>query len=331
MAAPVIDPKQSVPDFDQFEPWGFQPYATNYPTTWQASGLPPGVVIDGVAGLISGAATLPGTYQFALTATNSDGVSAQVSFVVGIRPAPPPAPSGAVVTVVDLDTRAVTFTAADPKLGLLLKRGDDIIFQIQFVRNNVGQELAVTALKTAFKDDETEEPPLILSQRPPLAVTGTSSTHLINATAHGLPNGTAVAFTSLTGGTGLTAGTAYYVVTTATDTFQLSATPGGTPIAFSTDISAGTVTVIPWIKVGSGTSTVYRLYVQLAAADDAFPGYPADETSADVLTRSETVQLLGEFEWQETNGLGVGPATIRSSSQSWAALLVRDLIANTSP
>src|SRR6266436_4206211 len=135
MAIPVIDITQSVPDYDQWQAWGFQPYATNDPVNWQARGLPPGVSIDTLTGLVSGASTLPGVYQFELRATNADGTSDPVTYVVGIRPAAPSPPSAAIDTLVDLDSRAVTFLGADAKAGLMLKRGDDIIFQIRFVRN----------------------------------------------------------------------------------------------------------------------------------------------------------------------------------------------------
>lgn len=62
-------------------------------------------------------------------------------------------------------------------------------------------------------------------------------------TAHGFVEGQAVVFPTLTGGAGLTAGTTYYVVSTslAAQTFRVAATPGGTPINFTTDITAGTV------------------------------------------------------------------------------------------
>lgn len=58
-----------------------------------------------------------------------------------------------------------------------------------------------------------------------------ASPGVVSWTAHGMSNGTAVKL-STTGAlpTGLTAGTTYYVVNAATNTFQLSATRGGTAI-----------------------------------------------------------------------------------------------------
>ncbi len=63
------------------------------------------------------------------------------------------------------------------------------------------------------------------------------------AAAHGFVAGQAVVFPTLTGGTGLTAGTTYYVIAAnlAATTFQVSTTPNGSAALFSADITAGTV------------------------------------------------------------------------------------------
>jgi hypothetical protein len=63
------------------------------------------------------------------------------------------------------------------------------------------------------------------------------------ATAHGYVAGDKVVFTSLTGGAGLTANQVYYVIagSLGAQTFKVSATPGGSAVNFTTDITAGTV------------------------------------------------------------------------------------------
>lgn len=63
------------------------------------------------------------------------------------------------------------------------------------------------------------------------------------ASAHGFAAGDLVVFSALTGGAGLTVGQAYYVIAAnlAANTFQVSATPGGAAVNFTTDITAGTV------------------------------------------------------------------------------------------
>lgn len=64
--------------------------------------------------------------------------------------------------------------------------------------------------------------------------------------AHGFSIGDAVVFTSLTGGTGLTAGRVYWIIPDdfAAQTFQVSAEPGGAAVDFSTNITAGSVSKV---------------------------------------------------------------------------------------
>jgi PKD repeat protein len=57
--------------------------ATNVPTSFAATGLPPGLAIDPVQGVISGTATTPGTYAATISAANAGGTgSAVVTFTV---------------------------------------------------------------------------------------------------------------------------------------------------------------------------------------------------------------------------------------------------------
>lgn len=75
--------------------------------------------------------------------------------------------------------------------------------------------------------------------------TATNATNIFNDAAHGLSNGDCVTVaTGTTLPTGLSASTYYYVITAATDTFQLSTTPGGSAVAISDD--------------GTGTHTWYQ-------------------------------------------------------------------------
>lgn len=90
--------------------------------------------------------------------------------------------------------------------------------------------------------------------------------------AHGLSIGDAVVFTSLTGGTGLTAGRVYWVVDTSfgSTTFRVSDKPGGTAIGFSTDITAGNVAKV----TDSGQRFREALFQASVAIEDA-TGQPA--------------------------------------------------------
>jgi len=77
------------------------------------------------------------------------------------------------------------------------------------------------------------------------------------AAAHGFIAGDKVRFTALTGGAGLSTGVDYYVIAAnlAATTFQVSTTPGGTAVNFTTDITAGTVVlfndVVHFLGAGS--------------------------------------------------------------------------------
>lgn len=71
-------------------------------------------------------------------------------------------------------------------------------------------------------------------------VTGTASTDVIASTGHGLSNGDSVIFTALTGGTGLSTNTPYFVVNKNTNDFQVSTVKGGTAVDFSTNVTAAT-------------------------------------------------------------------------------------------
>lgn len=75
------------------------------------------------------------------------------------------------------------------------------------------------------------------------SITGSSSDDVIASTAHGLSNGAKIQFTAMTGGTGLSLNTTYYIVNKATNTFQVAASAGGTPITFA-DFSAATYEVV---------------------------------------------------------------------------------------
>ena len=85
----------------------------------------------------------------------------------------------------------------------------------------------------------------------------TTATDTITANAHGLPNGTALTLASIAGMTNVALNTTYFVVGTALNTFQISATIGGTAIVVGT----GTPTVnaireisFPWPNTASITA-----------------------------------------------------------------------------
>lgn len=89
----------------------------------------------------------------------------------------------------------------------------------------------------------------------PLAgVVGDAVTDVLTKNAHGLLDGQEVVFTTLTGGTGLTVSTKYYVRDRAANTFKVAATRGGAAVAFSTDVTDATV-----VRTGHGVPTGWTI------------------------------------------------------------------------
>lgn len=89
----------------------------------------------------------------------------------------------------------------------------------------------------------TTEPGETVGNTTTLATSAAADDIIDTATPHGLSAGDEVEFTALTGGTGLSTGTTYYVISSnlAASTFQVSTTAGGSAVNFSSDITAGTV------------------------------------------------------------------------------------------
>lgn len=96
--------------------------------------------------------------------------------------------------------------------------------------------------------------PTGMTFQPSLAATGASTGNLMTSAGHGLANGTALVFRSITSGGSPTPTTAviYYVINKTTDTFQLSTTPGGTVQSLGADMSAALL-YRPGFLTGSGT------------------------------------------------------------------------------
>jgi len=84
------------------------------------------------------------------------------------------------------------------------------------------------------------------------AVTFQDAGDTVTLNSHGLSNGTAISFTSITSTTGISINTLYYVVNAATNTFQVATSVGGSALALTTNGSGTLVRSIP--KLGTGGS-----------------------------------------------------------------------------
>ncbi|HEX2748788.1 MAG TPA: Ig domain-containing protein, partial [Verrucomicrobiales bacterium] len=69
----------------------YQPAATNAPSSWNATALPPGLTIDGTTGLITGTPAGTGTFPVSITATNSAG-SGNATLTITVTAQPPGIP-----------------------------------------------------------------------------------------------------------------------------------------------------------------------------------------------------------------------------------------------
>jgi uncharacterized protein YhjY with autotransporter beta-barrel domain len=69
------------------QPFSYQITATNAPTSYGASGLPPGVTVNTTTGLVSGTPTTTGTFNASITATNGTGTgSAGLTITITLGP-----------------------------------------------------------------------------------------------------------------------------------------------------------------------------------------------------------------------------------------------------
>jgi hypothetical protein len=76
------------------------------------------------------------------------------------------------------------------------------------------------------------------------AITGSSASSILTCNHHGLSAGSTFRFESLAGGTGVTTGVDYYVVTASATTFTAATTTGGATNIFTSNLT-GTITIPP--------------------------------------------------------------------------------------
>ena len=134
------------------------------------------------------------------------------------------------------------------------------------------------------KVSKVQEVSLTGGQTAYASVTGVASTNVVTITGATLVNGTLVNFTSLSGGSGLSAGVGYYVIDASGATCKLALTQGGSAIDFTTDITSGSVIVsIDEMRVWSAefrdqfsnTTTLWPTTVSPAVAPGSFVGAAA--------------------------------------------------------
>ena len=162
MPVPVINPTTSILAYRKGEYFAYQPAATNSPTSWSATGLPPGMTINPTTGLIQGAPTIQGVYDVTLIASNASGPSAPLVVPVGVE-AVPYETDASIEIDFDLDTGLVTRTrgSGGSKDAVIFgKRGDKFVVAVGLIKDGVLMDIPVVALCIGVKEFEPD--PLII-------------------------------------------------------------------------------------------------------------------------------------------------------------------------
>ena len=102
--------------------------------------------------------------------------------------------------------------------------------------------------------------------------TGVASTDVITAVGHNFTTNQYVRFLSLTGGSGLSINTNYYVRDISGDTFKVSSSSGGSAVNFTTDITAGTIVAggNPLVQIKNNASDANSSVVITPKGNGAF-------------------------------------------------------------
>ncbi len=182
------------------------------------------------------------------------------------------------------------------------------------------------------------------------SVTGVAATNVITIPGSAPIDGSAITFTSLTGGAGLVTGTKYYVINATGATVKLATSQGGTAIDFTTDITAATVLVqtddlLVWSSEFRDifSSNISSANVSALSVTNSFSGPGTDITLSsdattpdmDVITSAAATQSdeaahaplrqtqLARSYWKFT--MSTAPTTL------WAEVMEGDVLSDTAP
>lgn len=183
MAKPIIDPKCGLLGCLQGGPFHFQPgYLSSggVPTSWALTVTPDGTTFTSGTGALDGPFTTPGVYNLGWTASNSDGTSERLNFVIQVQAAA--YTSGTDIDLgIDVVTKGVALLVAPPLAGaagapepdaapvtpatmqaaadaslLRLKAGEDMVLRVRPQKQGVGVDLGTpTAVTWTLKEYDT--------------------------------------------------------------------------------------------------------------------------------------------------------------------------------
>ncbi len=311
--------------------FSYQIAATNSPTGFAATGLPAGLAVNTVSGLISGAPTVAGTSNVTLSATNSGGTGS-ASLVLTVSAAVPGAPvitssltSSATVGVafsyqITATNSPSSFGATGLPAGLTVNSVSGLISGTPTAAgissvtlsatNTGGTGSASLALTVAVG------PPVITNSGTASATKGTAFSYQITATnsptsfgASGLPVGLTVNTASgLISGTPTVAGTA---------TVTLSATnSGGTgsaPLALTVNVAPPVITSSGTASGSVGTAFSYQIAATNSPTSFGASGLPAGlavNTASGLISGTPTGAAISTVTLSATNSGGTGSASL---------------------
>jgi len=126
MAIPVISSSSSVLDFPLNDTWVFSPRASNSPTSWTWTNLPPGIVANPATGAIGGRVSVQGIWISTVKATNSSGDSLVLELPISIY-----AGTWSNPTSIEVRINATTGALLEPT-SLAVKTDTDLLLDVAF-------------------------------------------------------------------------------------------------------------------------------------------------------------------------------------------------------
>ena len=177
----------------------------------------------------------------------------------------------------------------DPELDTWAAYGTAVIEPETLSSSDIGTSVVITRTQRNATWEEVEAAYGSTTVRI-FAVTLTDTGDLVSADEHGLADDDIITFASIVGTTGITAGTPYYVISATTDTFQVSATQGGSALALTTDGTADVhqTQVHTWQEIEDTNQTWYSMEHE-GVIGEAYGGI----TGTEVVSVSERGRVYG--------------------------------------